>query len=882
MHPEDDTTIYLKDYAPSAYAIPEVELRVTIEEATTKVVALLTVTPREGTAVDTPLVLDADELSLQEVAIDGAPLTQDLYEVGPGSLTMYSPPTQQFVLETEVILKPESNTKLMGLYRSNGVWCTQCEPEGFRRISYFLDRPDVLSRYKVRLEADKKLAPTLLANGNLVEQGDLAGGRHFAVWEDPHPKPSYLFAMVAGDLGSITDTFTTTSGRAVDLAIYCEHGKEEQCSYAMDSLKRSMAWDEKRFGREYDLDIFNIVAVSDFNFGAMENKGLNIFNDRFVLAKPETASDADYAHIESIIAHEYFHNWTGNRITCRDWFQLCLKEGLTVFRDQEFTSDERSRAVKRIEDVRGLRMGQFPEDGGPLAHPARPDQYREINNFYTATVYQKGAEIVRMLSTFLGEAEFRKGTDLYFERHDGEATTIESWLKVFEDSSGRDLSQFGKWYMQAGTPEVNMHDSWDAETKTYNLTLEQSVAPTPGQPDKEPMAMPVKFGLLGPNGEDANWQKASGGTITDDMLVFDEPKMTFTFEGMANRPVPSLFRGFSAPIKLNSNLDQDAMLFLARHDRDPFNRWQALQDTAMALIITGVNQKGVLPADGTVAQFATALSDTLTDDALDHAFKAHALAVPTEANVAQALGHDIDPQLIHETRNALLKAVATQIKDKLQATYEALGVLCTPYNIEIASTQARGLRNQCLALLVSDGSCETAALARQHYESADNMTDRMAALSAIVRAWTDDAASLLADFKGAFAGDMLVYDKWLGLNAVAPDAEALDRIVSIYHEPDFPKTNPNRLRSLVGTFGMLNGAQFARADGAGFRFVATFCGEVDSTNPQVAARVLTAFRSWALYEPNRRAKAKAALEELASKDGLSRNVSDILSRTLEG
>lgn len=882
MRPEDETTIYLKDYAPSAYAIPDVELRVAIDEAATQVVALLTVEPRAGTAVDTPLVLDADELSLVSIAIDGAPLTEDLYEVGPNSLTVFSPPPRQFVLETEVTLKPEGNTKLMGLYRSSGIWCTQCEPEGFRRISYFLDRPDVLSRYKVRLEADKAIAPILLANGNLAEQGDLTGGRHFVVWDDPHPKPSYLFAMVAGDLGSITDRFTTASGRAVDLAIYCEHGKEDQCHYAMDALKRSMVWDEKRFGREYDLDVFNIVAVSDFNFGAMENKGLNIFNDRYVLAKPETASDADYAHVESVIAHEYFHNWTGNRITCRDWFQLCLKEGLTVFRDQEFTSDERSRAVKRIEDVRGLRMGQFPEDGGPLAHPARPDQYREINNFYTATVYQKGAEIVRMLATFLGEAEFRRGTDLYFERHDGEATTIESWLKVFEDSSGRDLSQFGKWYMQAGTPAVSFGEEWNAASKTYRLTLKQTVPPTPGQPNKDPMAMPVKFGLLGPNGEDATWESVSGGTVDRDMLVFDQPEMTFEFEGMANRPVSSLFRGFSAPVKLTSEVDQDAKLFLARHDHDPFNRWQALQDVAMALMLEAVRNGGNLPKGDAIGQLATALAETLNNDGLDNAFKAHALALPSEANVAQALGDGIDPTLIHNTRRDLLSAVGGQIQDNLKATYETLAPLCTPYSIEIAATQTRALRNQCLALLVATGGAETNVLARQHYETADNMTDRMAALSAIVRAWTDDAGSLLDDFKASFGDDMLVYDKWLGLNAVAPDAGVLDRIIEIYRDPSFPRTNPNRLRSLVGTFGMLNGAQFGRLDGAGFRFVAAFCKEVDATNPQVAARVLTAFRSWARFEPNRRAAAKAALDDLAAVEGLSRNVSDILLRTLEG
>ena len=460
MRSEDPQTIYLKDYAPSAYRIERVELEFDIAPDTSRVRALLTISPLAGTAPDTPLVLDGDELNLKSIAIDGAPLVQSAFVATPNSLTIVAPPNRKFVLETEVLLEPEKNTRLMGLYRSSGTWCTQCEPEGFRRITYYLDRPDVLSVFKVTMTADKTLAPVLLANGNLVEHGDIDdSGKHYVIWEDPHPKPAYLFALVAGDLGSIHDSFVTASGRKVALGIYCEHGKEDMCGYAMDSLKRSMAWDERRFGREYDLDIFNIVAVSDFNFGAMENKGLNIFNDKLVFAKAETATDGDFAAIEGVIAHEYFHNWTGNRITCRDWFQLCLKEGLTVYRDQEFSMDERSRAVNRIEDVRTLRSAQFPEDGGPLAHPPRPDQYREINNFYTATVYEKGAEVVRMLATLLGEAGFRKGMDLYFERHDGGATTIEAFLDCFAEANGVDLEQFKTWYLQAGTPEVTVADA---------------------------------------------------------------------------------------------------------------------------------------------------------------------------------------------------------------------------------------------------------------------------------------------------------------------------------------------------------------------------------------------------------------------------------------
>ncbi|HWV02392.1 MAG TPA: aminopeptidase N, partial [Devosia sp.] len=584
MRTETEHTIFLKDYAPTPYTIDKVELDVRIVPETAQVRALLTISPRPGTVPGAPLVLDADELTLRSIAVDGLPLPLTAYETSPTTLTLVEPPGRTFVLETEVTLEPEKNLRLMGLYRSGGTWCTQCEPEGFRRITYYYDRPDILAPFKVTMTADKAMAPVLLANGNLVEQGDIDGGEHYAVWEDPFPKPSYLFAMVAGDLGSIHDEFTTQSGRKVALGVYCTHGREDECLFAMDSLKRSMAWDERRFGREYDLDIFNIVAVSDFNFGAMENKGLNIFNDKLVFTKPETATDDDYYGVERVIAHEYFHNWTGDRVTCRDWFQLCLKEGLTVYRDQEFTSDERSRPVKRIDDVRLLRATQFVEDSGPLAHAARPDRYKEINNFYTTTVYEKGAEIVRMLATLLGQAGFRRGMDLYFERHDGEATTIEAFIKSFEDANGVDLQQFQTWYLQAGTPEVTVADSYDAATQTYKLTLRQNTAPTPGQPDKQPLVVPVKFGLIGPNGSPMGWRSASGD-VRDDMLVLDGPSATFEFKGVPNKPVPSLFREFSAPVKVVNTLTQADRLFLARHDSDPFNRWQSLQDVALALML---------------------------------------------------------------------------------------------------------------------------------------------------------------------------------------------------------------------------------------------------------------------------------------------------------
>jgi len=877
MRTEAEHTIYLKDYAPAPYRIVAVDLDVRIEANASRVRAQLTVEPRPETAPGTPLVLDGDGLTLSSIAIDGLPLVLSAYAADNNGLTVVEPPLRRFVLETEVVLQPEGNTKLMGLYRSNGVWCTQCEPEGFRRITYYLDRPDNLATFKVTMTAPRDLAPVLLANGNLTGKGDAGDGFHYAVWEDPHPKPSYLFAMVAGDLGSITDSFTTASGRKVDLAIYCEHGKEDQCLWAMDSLKRSMAWDEKRFGREYDLDIFNIVAVSDFNFGAMENKGLNIFNDKLVFARPEAATDADYESIERVIAHEYFHNWTGNRITCRDWFQLCLKEGLTVYRDQEFTSDERSRAVKRISDVQTLRAAQFPEDGGPLAHPARPDNYREINNFYTATVYEKGAEIVRMLATLLGEAGFRRGMDLYFERHDGEATTIEAFLEVFADANEIDLEQFKTWYLQAGTPRLTFSDSYDAESQTYRLTLSQETLPTPGQPTKLPLVMPIKFGLIGPNGSPMGWTEVSGGTVKDDLIVLDGASSEITFKGVPNRPVPSLLRGFSAPVNVTSSLTEDDRLFLARHDSDPFNRWQALQDVGMALAVSAA--KGEPRNDAAIAALGAAMADTLASETLDDAFKALALSLPGEALIGRTIGKDIDPAQIHAVRDDLSKAVFGPLAGQIEAAYHKLAS-DLPYSPDAASAGQRALRNRLLGLLVSGGAESGPKLAAKQYAEASNMTDRYAALSVSGVAWTDEAPTMLADFRSRFTADPLVFDKWLGVSALAPDDGVIERIRAILAEPSFPLNNPNRLRALVGSFAMNNPTQFTRADGEGFRFVADFVADADARNPQVAARVLTGFRIWPMLEPVRREAARTALTGLQARAGLSRNTADILTRML--
>ncbi|KFC71175.1 Aminopeptidase N [Devosia sp. LC5] len=877
MRTETEHTIYLRDYAPSPYKITAVDLDFRILADTTRVRALLTIEPQAETAPGTPLVLDGDGLKLGSVAIDGAPLALVAYAADDNGLTIIEPPLRRFVLETEVMLKPEGNLKLMGLYRSSGTWCTQCEPEGFRRITYYLDRPDNLATFKVTMTAPRDLAPVLLANGNLVGRGDAGDGMHFAVWEDPFPKPAYLFALVAGDLGSITDSFTTASGRKVDLAIYCEHGKEDQCHWAMDSLKRSMAWDERRFGREYDLDIFNIVAVSDFNFGAMENKGLNIFNDKLVFAQSATATDADYENIERVIAHEYFHNWTGNRITCRDWFQLCLKEGLTVYRDQEFTSDERSRAVKRISDVVTLRSAQFPEDGGPLAHPARPDQYREINNFYTPTVYEKGAEIVRMLATLLGEAGFRKGMDLYFERHDGEATTIEAFLAVFAEANDVDLEQFKTWYLQAGTPRLTMSDSYDAASQTYTLTLSQETLPTPGQPTKQALVLPIKFGLIGPNGSPMGWSAVSGGEVRDDMIVLREASAEITFKGIANKPVPSLLREFSAPVNLDTNLTQDDRLFLAQHDSDPYGRWQALQDVATALAVGAATGKPW--SDASVNGLSRAMADTLANKDLDDAFKALALSLPGEALIGRTIGKDIDPARIHEVRNALTKAVFSPLGRDLLIAYTNLSSTL-PYQPDAASTGRRALRNRVLALLVGSEAAGASALAATQYSEATNMTDRYAALTILGSAWTAEAPTVLADFRTRFTANPLVFDKWLMVSSLAQDEGVLERIKAILAAPDFPKSNPNRLRSLLGSFVMSNPAQFTRPDGAAFRFVTDVVADIDTRNPQVAARVLTGFRIWQMLEPQRREAARSALTALQDGGKLSRNTADILARML--
>jgi aminopeptidase N len=870
--------IRLADYRAPEFLVDTVDLDIKLAPTVTRVTARLALRPNGS--VTATLVLDGDELTLISVTLNGSPLTPESYEATPDRLTIRDVPEEPFIVEIETEINPTANTKLTGLYRTGTAYCTQCEAEGFRRITYFLDRPDVLAVYTTRLEAAKSDAPLLLANGNPVESGTVAGtDRHFALWHDPFPKPSYLFAMVAGDLGVITDTFTTMSGRSIELRIYCEHGKEPRCAYAMDALKRSMAWDESAFGREYDLDIFMIVAVSDFNMGAMENKGLNVFNDKYVLADPETATDADYAGIETVIAHEYFHNWTGNRITCRDWFQLCLKEGLTVFRDQEFSADMRSRPVKRIAEIRTLQARQFPEDAGPLAHPVRPEIYHEINNFYTPTVYEKGAEIVRMLKTLLGEDGFRAGMDLYFERHDGQAVTIEDFLAAFAETTGKDLEQFKLWYSQAGTPQIAAEGLYDLLNKTFTLTITQSCPPTPGQSEKKPMHIPVRFGLVGPNGDDLETGPVTGAEIEGDVIHVTEKSHTIVFSGVAARPVPSLLRDFSAPVRLSIDLSPRQLEFLTRTDSDPFNRWRAVQSLALRDLLARTSAiAGGRQVDG-IPDFVEALGDIADDDSLEPAFRAQVLQLPGEADIAREIGRNVDPDAIAAARNQLRAHIADSIDSRLTGLVDRYSSDET-YSPSAGAAGKRALANTALALMVANGAPAAIERVVRRFNEANNMTDRLAALSILTASVLEERIPALEAFYERYRDDALVLDKWLTLEATVPAPETLNRVRSLLDHPAFSISNPNRIRALVGAFAGANQTQFNRADGDGFAFIAGFVANLDRTNPQTASRLLVSFRSWRNLEAGRRAHAEQALKGIAEISDLSADVRDIVARML--
>ncbi len=873
-------SIHLADYHPPRFLIERVDLDVSLKPEATRVSSRLAIRPNPAADGRGPLVLDGEGLELERIELNGRSLAAGDFVQDDGSLVIEKAPNSPFEIELVTHCNPKANKALSGLYRSRGVYCTQCEPEGFRRITYFCDRPDVLAVYSVRIEADKTQAPVLLANGNPRGHGTIPGtNRHYALWHDPHPKPSYLFALVGGDLALQRGHFTTRSGHDVDLRIYVEPGKEDRCYWAMDSLKRAMVWDEERFGLEYDLDVFMIVAISDFNMGAMENKGLNIFNDKLILARPDTATDADYAAIEAVIAHEYFHNWTGNRVTCRDWFQLCLKEGLTVFRDQEFTGDMRSATVKRITDVRTLKARQFTEDGGPLAHPVRPSTYIEINNFYTATIYEKGAELCRMLQTRFGRGGFRAGLDLYFKRHDGEAATVEEFINAIADANGADLSTFLAWYTQAGTPEITWSLRYDPEARVAALDLAQTTPPTPGQEKKDPLPIPVKVALLGPNGDDFSLIDETGAEVANGLLALESPQQTFVFHNIPVPPIASLLRGFSAPVKLITTYSKAELEFLMANDGDLFNRWQAEQNYALAVLIDMVQSIAAGKHAPARTGFARALGAILGNGALEPAYRAECLALPSESDIAREIGHDVDTDAIHAGRERLRKHISEELAGLLLSTYEELRD-AGPYSPDAESAGARALRNACLSLLCASSKREEIELARNHYEGARTMTDKIAALSILTHLDHPARNAVFANFYDTWKDDHLVVDKWYALQALSSLPGTLERVRELAKHAKFSFNTPNKVRALIGTFAGANSVGFNRADGAGYAVIADAVLELDGFNPQMAARLLGAFRAWKQLEKGRRAHAKSALERIAGTSELSRDSFEIITKML--
>ena len=873
--------VRLADYQPPAYLIDTVDLAFELGAEDTRVKSRLSI--RRNPAVSergAALHLDGEALELVSLALDAEPLGANRYQFpSEGGLIITDVP-DAFTLDVETRVAPQSNTALSGLYVSGGNFCTQCEPEGFRRITYFIDRPDVMARYTTTITADKERYPVLLANGNPVARGDLDARRHWAKWVDPHPKPSYLFALVAGNLVAVEDRFRTRSGKDVALAIWVRRGDEDKCSHAMASLKKAMHWDEDVFGLEYDLDVFNIVAVSDFNMGAMENKGLNIFNTRYVLAKPETATDTDYQNIESVIAHEYFHNWTGNRVTCRDWFQLSLKEGLTVFRDQEFSADQGSRAVKRIGDVRSLRAMQFPEDDGPLAHPVRPDSYIRIDNFYTPTVYNKGAELVRMIHTLVGRDAFRRGMDLYIGRHDNHAVTIEDFVTAMQDASGIDLGGFKRWYEQAGTPEITVEDRWDKKTKSYELSIAQKVPPTPGQGEKLPMLIPLAMGLLGPKGVElptrlAEETESREGTR---VITLAEPRETFRFVDVAAPPVPSLLRGFSAPVKL-MNAPLERLKFLAVNEPEPFARWEAGQQVATRALLEGIracrNGAELAPLD---PDLLMALGRVLGDAERDPAFAAEALTLPSEAFLADQL-EVVDVDAIHTVREATRGEIGRVLSMEFASAYRALADSGS-YQIDGGSIGRRALRNICLAYLAAADAKEGAALAKAQFDARANMTDVLAALMVLADLDLPERPAALARFFAAWWRDELVIDKWFALQARSSLPETVHRVRQLTLHPAFERKNPNRVRALVGAFAQGNQARFHDASGDGYVFLADEVIILDPVNPTTAARLVQPLGAWRRHGTARQDLMRQQLERVLAAPNLSTNTYEMASKSL--
>ncbi len=873
MRTDTPKPVRLADYRPPAFLVATVDLDFRLEPSATRVKARLEL--RRNTPGE-PLTLDGVRLKLLRVAIDGQTLPSESYTVDDERLIIPDAP-DAFVLETEVEIDPQSNTALEGLYMSGGRFCTQCEAEGFRKITYFPDRPDVLARYTVRLDADKAAFPRLLSNGNLIEAGDLEAGRHYALWNDPFPKPCYLFALVAGELDELRDSLVTQSGRVIDLRIYVDPGQSSRAVYAMDALKRSMKWDEEAYGREYDLDLFMIVAVRDFNFGAMENKGLNIFNSSLLLADSDTATDVDYERIESVVAHEYFHNWTGDRITCRDWFQLCVKEGLTVFRDQGFSADMRGHAVQRIKDVRALRARQFPEDMGPLAHPVRPASYLKIDNFYTATVYEKGSEIIRMLKTLVGADDFRRGMDLYFDRFDGQAVTVEDFVSCFAEVTRRDFADFFRWYAQAGTPEVTIVAAYDEQAQALDLTLTQRTAPTPGQPDKSWLPIPVRLGLLDQEGRVIPFIAPGGSEATEEaVLVLDAPERRIRLEGVARPPVLSALRGFSAPVRLTLEEPSAHRFVRLAADPDLFNRWEAGQQLARDLILA---RAGGRPDPEGEAAYAAAVGRALSDQAAEPAFKALLIAPPSESDLAQVM-KPADPQALRDARETLRRALVSALRPELERLHDALAEQGR-FSPDADSAGRRALRNAALDLLAAEGSPKDVTRAQTHFARADNMTDAMGGLSALSVIGGDAYDAALSEFYERWRTELLVIDKWFSLQARSPAPDTIGRVLALTAHPAFDMRNPNRFRALVGAFSQANPARFHDPSGAGYRFLADQILAIDAQNPSVAARMVEPLGGWRRYRSDLGALMREQLDRIVASPNLSKNVLELASKALQ-
>lgn len=888
LNMEAPKEIFLKDYKKPDYYFETVDLKFLLDEDKTLVFSTITVFPADEASASSPLVLDGRDLKLTSVKVNGKELKEGEFSVDSRHLTLPSLPSGKFTLEIVTEIYPQDNTSLEGLYKSSGNFCTQCEAEGFRKITFFQDRPDIMAIYTVRIEADKTKYPVLLSNGNLIGQGEIEGGKHFVVWEDPFKKPSYLFALVAGQLQSRDDTFVTRSGRNVTLRIWTPSQDLPKTAHAMYSLQAAMKWDEDVFGLEYDLDLFNIVAVPDFNMGAMENKSLNIFNSKLVLASPETATDADYAAILGVIGHEYFHNWTGNRVTCRDWFQLSLKEGLTVFRDQEFSSDMGSRPVKRIADVSRLRNYQYPQDAGPMAHPVRPHSYIKMDNFYTVTVYEKGAEVVRMYKTLLGSQGFRKGMDLYFKRHDGQAVTCEDFFAAMRDANNADFANFLLWYSQAGTPIVKVTSSYDAEKHTFALKFSQEVSPTPGQQVKEPMFIPVAIGLLDSHGKDIPLSSvyhdgkleslASGGQpVHTTVLRVTKKEEEFVFSDVPVKPVPSLLRGFSAPIRLESDLSDSDLFFLLAHDSDEFNRWEAGQILGRKLMLSLVadfQQNKPLQLN---AQFVDGFKSILCNNNLDKEFIAKAITLPGEGEIMDMM--DVaDPDAVHAVRTFIKKELALQLKaDFLRIVQENKS--SEPYEFNHPNMARRALKNISLAYLASLDDLECTELSLNEYRTATNLTDQFAALAAITQIPGNTADEVLADFYKKWEHDFLVVNKWFALQAMSDTPGNVENVKKLLDHPAFDLRNPNKVYSLIGGF-CGSPVNFHAKDGSGYKFLGEMVVQLDKINPQVASRMVSAFSRWRRYDETRQTLAKAQLEMIMSANGLSENVFEIASKSL--